>query len=62
MLTFISIVLLRGKVKQEMYDKISSDDLKKILMRTLVFAMSMPRTMLGLKHFPASVVRSAQSL
>ena len=62
MSTLISVLLLRGKVKQEMYDNLSSEDLKKIMVRTLLFAMSMPMTMLGLKHFPVSVVRSAQSL
>ena len=62
MSTLISVLLLRGKVKQEMYDNLSSEDLKKIIVRTLLFAMSMPMTMLGLKHFPVSVVRSAQSL
>jgi hypothetical protein len=60
--TLISVLLLRGKVKQEMYDNLSSEDRKRIMVRTLLFAMSMPMTMLGLKHFPVSVVRSAQSL
>ena len=62
MSTLISVLLLRGKVKQEMYDNLSSEDRKRIMVRTLLFAMSMPMTMLGLKHFPVSVVRSAQSL
>ena len=60
--SLISVGLLGGRVKHEMYDKVSAEDFRKILTRTLLFACSMPITMLGLKNFPVSVVRSAQSL
>jgi drug/metabolite transporter (DMT)-like permease len=60
--SLISVGLLGGRVKEEMYDKISSEDFRKLLTRTLMFGCSIPITILAIKNFPVSVVRSASSL
>jgi drug/metabolite transporter (DMT)-like permease len=58
----ITSIILRGELKREMYDNVSSDDMKKVFIRVCIFATSMPLMVLGLKYFPPSMARAAMGL
>ena len=49
-------------IKDQMWNKIQKGDFPKICMRLMIASLGIPLSLLGLKYFPASIVRAGMSL
>jgi len=49
-------------IKDQMWNKIQKGDFPKICLRLMIASLGIPLSLLGLKYFPASIVRAGMSL
>jgi drug/metabolite transporter (DMT)-like permease len=60
---FITIIVMGKRVKRELYDQVTYDDFRRILVINVIpVGVGIPLTMLALKYFPASIVNAAANL